>query len=473
VQPFLGDDFLLQSEVARLLFHDVAEKLPIVDVHTHLPVEDIESDRVFANLTELWLGDDHYKWRAMRAAGFAEDLVTGNGDPWDKFSAWAATVPRLLHNPLYVWTHLELRRVFGIDIPLSPGTAKEIWEEADRQLPRWSARRLLAHFSVVALSTTDDPTDDLAGHARIREESSGPGVVVVPTWRPDRVHRLLDDPGSWNDWADRLGASTGVDVDDLPSLLAALARSHRRFGAAGARASDHGLARLPDTPADAGLADLALHQVRDGVVPRRAERDALLLEVINLAGRLAHAEASVLQLHLGARRDLSPRLRLDVGPDVGGDAIGDEAQGSGLARLLAGFESQGRLPRCVLYNADPAQNAVFASTAGAFTAPGVGAVVQWGPPWWFNDHEDGLRRHLGELATIGQLAGFVGMLTDARSLLSMTRHELFRRVLCDVIGHEVETGRFPPDMDWLSSVIRDICVSNAVRFFGLPDLAQW
>jgi glucuronate isomerase len=470
VQGFLADDFLLQSDMARLLFHDVAEDLPIVDVHTHLPVEDIASDRVFVNLTELWLGDDHYKWRAMRAAGFAEELVTGDGDPWDKFSAWAATVPRLLHNPLYVWTHLELRRVFGIDIPLSPGTAKEIWEEANRQLPQWSARRLLARFSVVALSTTDDPTDDLSGHARIREGPSSPNVLVVPTWRPDPVHRLLDDPGSWNDWADRLGASTGVDVFDLPSLLDALGRSHRRFSAAGARASDHGLGRLPDTPTDAGLADQAVHQVRRGIVPGHAERDALALEVVSLAGRLADADGSVLQLHLGARRDLSPRLRSLVGPDAGGDAIGDEAQGPGLTRLLAGLEGEGRLPRTVLYNANPGDNAVFAATAGAFTAPGVGAVVQWGPPWWFNDHEDGLRRHLGDLATIGQLAGFVGMVTDARSLLSMTRHELFRRVLCDVIGREVETGRFPADLDWLSAAIRDICTSNTVRFFGLPGL---
>lgn len=466
-EPFLGDDFLLTTDVARELFHGTAAGLPIVDVHNHLPPADIAGDRVWATLTELWLDDDHYKWKAMRLAGFDEQLVTGDADPWDKFAAWAATVPRTIGNPLYVWTHLELRRVFGIDLPLHPGTAREIYDEAGRQLPHWSAQRLLGHFRVTAVATTDDPADDLRDHTAHRARSA-PVTAMIPTFRPDAAHRLLDDPTAWNDWADRLGAGTGQDVDDLDTLLSALSISFQRCAALGGRASDHGLARLPDRPRDPARADAAVRAARLGIAASDDDRETVLLEVVALAARLAHADDSVLQLHLGPLRNASPRLLASVGRDVGADVMGDERQANGLARFLGDLERDGVLPRTVLYNLNPADNALFATMGGAFSRAGIESLVQWGPPWWFNDHEQGMRRQLEDLAQIGQLAGFIGMLTDSRSILSMTRHELFRRVACGFLGDEVSAGRYPADLAYLAQLTRALCVDNAVRFFGFP-----
>ena len=461
---FLNDEFLLSGETARLLFHEVAAHAPIVDLHNHLRPADIAGDRVYETLSDLWLCDDHYKWRAMRLAGFDERLVAGDADPWDRFSAWAATLPRLIRNPLYIWSHLELRRVFGIDLPLDPSTAREIWEEANRQLPRWSTQTLLSHFDVKVVATTDDPGDDLAAH----QAAAGSGVTMIPTFRPDDAHRLLDDPFAWNGWVDRLETAAETNVDDLASLLDALTRSYRRFALLGGRASDHGLDCIPDLPRDPSLADAAVRRARVGGDATTVERHAVALEVVALAAELAFADESVLQLHLGPIRDVSPRLLAQVGRDAGGDAVGDGRQAPGLARFLGELERRGTLPRTILYNVNPADNALFAAMAAAFSRPGVASLVQWGPPWWFNDHEQGMRRQLDDLSQIGRLADFVGMVTDSRSILSMTRHELFRRVLCDAIGRDVDEGRVPADIDWCSTVVRDICVDNALRYFSLP-----
>jgi glucuronate isomerase len=466
---FLTDDFLLSGETARTLFHEVAEHAPIVDLHNHLSPADIADDRVYETLSDLWLGDDHYKWRAMRLAGVDERLITGDADPWDRFSAWAATVPRLIRNPLYVWSHLELRRVFGIDLELNPSTAPEIWEEANRQLPRLTIGKLLSRFDVRVVATTDDPGDDLSAHRRHAEGPKGPRVKMIPTFRPDGAHRLLGDPAAWNAWIDRLEAATGTLIDDLPSLLAALTRSYARFAELGGRASDHGLASLPDFPADPSLATSVIRRARSGEAATPLERDVVMLEVVGLAARLAFDDESVLQLHLGPLRDVSPRLLAQVGRDAGADVIGDERQTPGLARFLGDLDRTGTLPRTVIYNVNPSDNALFAAMAGAFSRAGIPSLVQWGPPWWFNDHEHGLRRHLDDLSQIGQLAGFVGMHTDSRSILSMTRHELFRRVLCDAIGRDIDKGRISADLEWCSTIVRDLCVDNAVRFFSLPS----
>ncbi len=465
---FLNDEFLLSGPTARTLFHGVAEHAPIVDLHNHLPPGDIAGDRVYETLGDLWLEDDHYKWRAMRLAGFDERLVSGDADPWERFQAWAATVPRLVRNPLYVWSHLELRRVFGIDLVLGPATAREIWEEANRQLPAWSTQALLARFDVRAVATTDDPGDDLAAHRELAERGGGRAPAMIPTFRPDRAHALLGDPPAWNAWVDRLEAATETPVGDLGSLLEALARAHGRFAGLGARASDHGLPCLPDLPRDPPLADAVVRRARASGPATHVEQSLVLLEVVVAAARLTFADESVLQLHLGPSRDASPRVLAQAGRDAGGDAIGDERQGPGLVRLLGGLEREGVLPRTILYNVNPSDNALFASIAGAFSRPGTASLVQWGPPWWFNDHEHGMRRQLDDLSGIGRLADFVGMVTDSRSLLSMTRHELFRRILCDTIGRDVDEGRIPADLDWCSTVVRDICVDNAVRYFSLP-----
>lgn len=466
-EPFLDHDFLLATEMARRLYHQVAAGAPIVDVHNHLSPTDIADDRTWETITELWLGDDHYKWRAMRLAGFAEELVSGNADPWDRFKAWAATVPRLIGNPLYTWTHLELRRAFGIDLPLTPKTALEIWAEANRQLKSASAQQLLRRFEVVLVATTDDPPDDLDAHQRHRTAGAAP--VMVPTFRPDAAHGLLGLPGEWNDWADRLSAAEGSRIEDLASLLDALSGSHRRFARMGCRASDHGLAGLPDRGRDPDRADAVIRAARSGRPASDDDREIVMLEVVAHVAGLAMADDSVLQLHLGPIRNASPRLLALVGRDAGGDVMGDRPQAQGLVRFLGALEASDSLPRTILYNLNPADNALFVTMAGGFARPGVESLVQWGPPWWFNDHEDGMRRQLDELAQIGQLAGFTGMLTDSRSILSMTRHELFRRVLCDKLGNDVAAGRIPGDEEWLAAVVRNLCADNACRFFGLAD----
>ncbi len=469
---FLHDDFLLTTETGRALFHDAAESAPIVDVHNHLSPADIATNRTWDTLADLWLADDHYKWRAMRLAGIDEHLVTGDADPWDRFAAWAATVPRTIRNPLYAWTHLELRRVFGIDVPLSPDTAKEIWDEANRQLPQWSARNLLRHFKVRVVATTDDPADVLPHHVSMRAEPEvSDGVSMIPTFRPDAAHRLLDDPEAWQRWAERLRDTTGVAVTGLASLLEALRISYAHMTPLGCRASDHGLAQLPDVERDPVAAERVVRRAVAGLAATAEERELVLLEIVALAARLAFGDDSVLQLHLGPLRNVSPRLFRHVGPDAGADVMGDARQANGLARFLGGLEREGTLPRTVLYNLNPSDNALFAAMAGAFARPGVTGLVQWGPPWWFNDHEDGMRRQIDDLSQIHQLGGFIGMLTDSRSILSMTRHELFRRVLCDAIGSDVDAGRIPTDLRWLGAMVRDISVGNAVRFFGFP--AQW
>jgi glucuronate isomerase len=466
---FLGEDFLITTPIARRLFHEVAEAAPIIDVHTHLPAADVGGDRVWDTITDLWLGDDHYKWRAMRLAGVPEELITGDADPWERFQAWAATVPRLIRNPLYVWAHMELRRAFGIDLVLNPATAREIWDETNRLLPRKSALTMLRDFGVESIATTDDPGDDLAHHRRLAGVRDL-DLRMVPTFRPDAAHALLDDPVGWNAWVDRLISSgDSRSVTDLASLLDALTSSYARFTAIGGRASDHGLARLPDLPRDPDLADAVIRQARAGRPATAHEREVVSLEIVAMAARLARDEDAVLQIHLGPLRNVSPRLMERVGRDAGADVMGDERQAAGLARFLGNLERQGTLPRIVLYNLNPADNALFVAMAGAFARPGVAGLVQWGPAWWFNDHESGMRRHLDALSQIGQLGSFIGMVTDSRSILSMTRHELFRRVLCDAIGREVEAGIIPADFEALSRVVRAVTVDNARSFFRLPS----
>jgi glucuronate isomerase len=474
IETFLHDDVLLDTATARALFHEVAEHLPIVDVHNHLVPAEIADDHRWTTITDLWLGDDHYKWKAMRLAGYAEQLVTGDADPWDRFVAWAETVPRTLRNPLYMWTHLELKRVFGIDIALSPATAKEIWQECNHQLAtRWSAQSLLRHFRVNAVATTDDPTSLLEEHTR-HGIGATRSTALLPTFRPDAAHRLLDNPSEWTEWVARLGAATGERVVGLESLLSALTVSYARMGRLGCRASDHGLSTIPDRDRDTKAADAVIRAALDGRPASDGDRELVLLEVVSLAAQLAHQDDSVLQLHLGPLRNVSPRVLASTGRDAGSDVMGDDAHAAGLARFLGSLETAGTLPRTVLYNVNPADNLTFATMSGAFARPGVRSLVQWGPPWWFNDTEQGMRKGLDDLSQVGQLANFIGMLTDSRSILSMTRHELFRRILCDVLGRDVETGRIPNDRAWLDGVVHDLCVGNALTFFGFPpEWATW
>jgi glucuronate isomerase len=466
VADFLDDRFLLSTTIAESLF-DAVRSLPIVDAHSHLSARELAEDRRFDTITELWLDNDHYKWRAMRAVGVDERLITGPSDPFDRFEAWATTLEHLALSPLQVWSHLELRRCFGIDLVLTRSTAREIFDEAHGQLAGRTVRDLLAPFGVAVLSTTDDPADQLAAHAHLRKDPDlDPRLpLVVPTWRPDPAHRLLGEPAEWRRWTERLGDSEGVQVDSLDSLLAALRSSWRRFAGLGARSSDHGLSVLPAAPRDPAAAAEAVRRALRGVAPDPAGHDAVVVEVITLAAELALEDDAVVQLHLGAHRDASPRLAARLGSDAGADAIGGDRQAPGLFARLSALERAGSLPSTVIYNMDPADNALFATAAGAFARDDGRPAVRWGPAWWFNDHERGLRDQLELLGAMGVLGTFVGMHTDSRSWLSMTRHELYRRVLCDVLGGGVSRGTVPLD-DALGALAVALCGQNALDLYG-------
>ena len=475
---FLHEDFLLSTPTARRLYHEVAADQPICDYHCHLPPADIARRRTFANLHEAWLEGDHYKWRAMRALGVEERLITGDADPEEKFRAFAASVPRLVGNPLHHWTHLELRRCFGIDAMLDAGSAGEVWGEANRQLADTTTADLLRRFKVTLVGTTDAATDTLEHHAALKENPVD-GLLVVPTFRPDRVHQL-HDAAAWNATLDELGRAAGVGIDSLGALTEALRRRHASFGELGCRASDHGLVALPDAAPSESAAARVFDRLR-GQPDAAAGPDgqaSFSAYLMRLFGELDHAAGRVHQLHLGAARDLNPAGFEALGPDSGFDAMGDARQGAGLTRHLAGLAARGRLPRTVLYNHNPRDNHLFATIAGSFQGGPFGGEandpgpvgpghVQFGSGWWFLDQERGMRDQLSTLMEVGVLSTFIGMLTDSRSFLSFPRHEYFRRILCDELGRRVDAGLIPGDADALDGLVRGVCFGNAAAYLGV------
>ncbi len=463
---FLDSQYLLSNATACRLYEMVAD-MPLIDYHNHLSPEEIVERRVFNNLAEAWLESDHYKWRAMRWVGEDESVITGDAEPWDKFLAWARTVPRTLRNPLYTWTHLELRRYFGINLLLNEQTAREIWDEANRQLSTMTCVEMMTRFRVVLAGTTDDPADDLEHHSRIAQ--SGTPVRVVPTFRPDRCYNLQHDPTAWNTWVGRLETVSGGTITQLDDLLSALAQRHQCFVEHGARASDHSLAAIPDARPDHVLAAEAVTYLKRGDIPSVEARDALTMVILHHVGRLNHATDWAMQLHLGPLRNTNTSLYENFGPDAGADSMGDERQGLGLRRLLDGLNQAGHLPRVILYNVNPTQNALFASMCGNFQGGGVAGRVQFGSGWWYLDQEDGMRRQIEDLSNMGLLSTFVGMLTDSRSFLSFPRHEVFRRLLCDVVGHDAESGRIPADDDLLGELVRRVAYENAKEYFQLAS----
>jgi len=464
--PFLDDDFLLASEPARDLYHRVAAARPIIDYHCHLSPQDIAEDRRFENLHEAWLAGDHYKWRAMRADGVAEDLITGPAPAIEKFRAWARTVPHTLRNPLFHWTHLELRRHFGIETLLEESSADSVWAEANRQLATsdLSARGILRRFRVELVGTTDDPADSLDWHARIARSDCP--TRVVPTFRPDAAVRLTQ-PDRVGAWARRLGDAAGIAADTFPGLLAALDKRHADFAAAGCRATDHGLEYLPDVDCTDAEATAIWQRTMAGTPATRAEADAFAVRIMLHVARLNHAAGWVTQLHLGPFRDPNPLLARRLGADAGCDTIGDARQGPGLVRFLATLAAEESLGRTILYNINPADNALFAALPGSFQDGATPGKIQWGSGWWFLDQERGMREQLDMLSDMGLLSRFVGMVTDSRSFLSYPRHEYFRRILCDLVGGDVASGRLPDRRDWLDNLVAAVCSDNARAALGL------
>ncbi len=463
--PFCDADFLLSVPAASDLFHRVAAPLPIVDYHSHLSPRDIAEDRRFEDLHAVWLAGDHYKWRAMRADGVCEDLITGAATGLEKFRAWAATVPHTLRNPLFHWTHLELRRYFGIDELLEPASADRIWHEANRLLATGdlTARGILRRFQVELVGTTDDPADTLEWHERIA--ASGLATRVVPTFRPDAALKVRD-PEKVQAWARRLADAAGIGADTFPGFVTALERRHADFAAVGCRATDHGLERLPDVECCEREAARIWERAMAGTPATGAEADSFSAWLVLHVARLNHARGWVTQMHLGPVRDPNPPLMKRLGADAGCDTIGDARQGPGLVRFLATLAGEGTLGHTILYNINPADNALFAGLPGSFQDGVTAGKIQWGSAWWFLDQERGMRAQLNMLSDLGLLARFIGMVTDSRSFLSFPRHEYFRRIVCDLVGGDVASGRLPDRRDWLDSLVTSVCHDNAATTFA-------
>ncbi|WP_035604167.1 glucuronate isomerase [Haloferula sp. BvORR071] len=465
MKTFITDDFLLQSDVARELYHDHAKQQPIFDYHCHLPPDQIAGNRHFENLYRIWLEGDHYKWRAMRANGVAERFCTGDASDREKFDAYARTVPRTLRNPLYHWTHLELLRYFRIDDLLDESSAGSIWQTANERLASTGVHELLTSSRVAVLCTTDDPTDSLEHHRKIREDGAL-ATRVYPTFRPDKA-LAVDQALAFNAWADKLSSASGVDCGNLNGFLEALKQRHDYFHSMGGRLSDHGLNALDAEDCTEREAARIFDAVRSGkqVFPQEAAdfRSFVML----FFGHLDAEKGWTKQLHLGALRNNNSRLLRALGPDTGFDSIGDQPQAAALARYLDRLDQDDRLPKTVIYNLNPADNYLFGTMIGNFQDGTVPGKIQFGSGWWFLDQKEAMEWQLNSLSNLGLLSRFVGMLTDSRSFLSYPRHEYFRRILCNLIGKDVVNGELPRDMRLLGKMVRDICFSNARDYFGL------
>jgi glucuronate isomerase len=463
---FLDDSFLLETKTSRRLYDRHAAAQPILDYHCHLPPQDIAQNRRFRDLAEIWLEGDHYKWRAMRANGIAERFCTGDAPPYEKFLAWASTVPRTLRNPLYHWTHLELRRYFGIAERLDESTARRIWDRANEQLAggALNAHGILAKFDVRALCTTDDPADELDSHARIA--ASPLKTKVYPAFRPDRA---LDvhDPSAFNAWIDKLGRAAGVDIVRFADLLDALARRHQAFHDAGGRISDHGLPWCYAEEAPESTAARVFEKSRAGKAATPEEHAAYASALMLHFGRLDAERGWTKQLHLGARRNANTRALQTSGRDTGYDSIGDWPQADALGAYLDRLARHDALPQVIVYNVNPRDNYLMASMVGNFQDGGRPGKMQFGSGWWFLDQKQGIKMQLDALSNTGLLSQFVGMTTDSRSFMSYPRHEYFRRVLCNLLGAEIERGELPDDEALVGGLIEDVCYRNAQRYFRL------
>jgi glucuronate isomerase len=464
VSGLIHERFLLQSEEAARLFFDYTAELPIIDFHTHLSPAEIAADLRWENISQVWLNDDHYKWRQMRAAGIGERFCTGDATDREKFDAFAGILPYLLRNPLYHWCHLELARYFGIDdLLLSAATADEVWARSSAVFRNGlSARSLIEKSRVLAVCTTDDPIDSLEHHAAVAADVTF-NVQMLPTWRPTRV-LTVPDPGVWNSYLDRLAAVADVEIASYDDLVAALARRLDAFHAAGCRLSDHALTSCPFSPASE-------REIRALFNRAAAEGDQLTTALLLEMGRRYSEKGWTLQLHIGALRDTNSARVAELGADRGFDAMGDWRYAEPLARFFDALSAEGSLPRTIVYNVNPRDNEMLASLLGCFEDGSVPGKMQLGAAWWFLDQKDGIERHLETLSQIGSLRRFVGMVADSRSFLSFARHEYFRRILCNLLGADIAAGLLPRDFDLVGALVEDVSFRNAVRFFGfdLPD----
>jgi glucuronate isomerase len=472
MKPFIHDDFLLHTDAARDLYHNFAKAEPIYDYHCHLPQQLILENHKFADLAEIWLGGDHYKWRAMRSNGVNEKFITGDAKPREKFDAWCATMPHTLRNPLYHWSHLELARYFGITDIINPSSADRLWKQANEKLAGMRVHDILNANKVAVICTTDDPADSLDQHKQIGK--LGIKTRVYPTFRPDKA-LIVNAPKAFNAWLEKLGGIAKTKVKTFDDFLSALKKRHADFHAVGGRLSDHGLENCHAEACTAAEAKAIFNAARKGRAASAAAHAKFCSFMMIEFGRWDAKAGWTKQLHLGAQRSNNTRLLQKLGPDTGFDSIGDFSQTRALSRYLDTLDSTNELPRTVLYNLNPADNYAFASMIGNFQDGSVPGKMQFGSGWWFLDQKEAMEWQLNALSNLGLLSRFVGMLTDSRSFLSYTRHEYFRRTLCNLLGAEMERGEIPADRTLVGGMVKAICFANARDYFRLaldPSFAK-
>ncbi|MCQ2443703.1 MAG: glucuronate isomerase [Oscillospiraceae bacterium] len=460
---FMDKDFLLSTKTAKKLYHEVAETLPIIDYHCHINPKDIYDDVKFDTISDVWLGGDHYKWRLMRAAGITEDKVTGNASGEEKFKAFAETMPQIIGNPVYHWSHLELQRGFDITIPLTPETADVIFDAANEKLKGYSARQLMRKFNVKAICTTDEPADTLEYHDLIAADETME-IKVLPAFRPDKAINI--EKPAFAPYIAKLGEVVGRELTSAEDVAAALVERIDYFAAHGCLCADHGLDYCMYAAPDSETANNAFKKAMSGEAPTKAEGDAFKT-LVTIACARRYAELGwVMQIHFGCLRDNNKPAVAVMGPDHGHDAVNSQSGVENVAPLLNAFVENDGLPKMILYSLNPADNTAIATIMACFQGGGVAGKLQQGSAWWMNDHRPGMRQQLTDLACNGVLGRFVGMLTDSRSFLSYTRHEYFRRVLCELIGEWVESGQYPDDEKYLTKLVTDLCYNNTNQFFG-------
>jgi glucuronate isomerase len=465
MKAFLDQDFLLQSATAQTLYHQYAAAMPIIDYHNHLVPQQIADDHQFENITQAWLYGDHYKWRAMRAHGVDEKYITGNASDEEKFMKWAETVPYTMRNPLYHWTHLELQRYFGVTEVLNSASAKRIYDHCAALLktPEYSVKNLLLKMNVKVLCTTDDPIDDLGYHKQIK--ASGYSIKVLPTFRPDKA-MAVDDIATFNAYVKSLAQVVGYGIQDLSTYKKAIGERHDYFHACGGRLSDHGLEHIyAEDYTEEQIAKI-FGQLISGANVSDHEKWQFKSAMLVYFAHLDHAKGWTQQFHLGALRNNNARLLGSLGPDTGFDSIGDFEQAKPLSKFLNHLDSTNQLAKTILYNLNPGDNELLATMTGNFQDGTIVGKMQFGSSWWFLDQKDGMERQINTLSNMGLLSHFVGMLTDSRSFLSFPRHEYFRRILCNLMGQDVENGELPADMEWLGQLVKDISYTNASEFFN-------
>lgn len=464
-KEFLDQHFLLENEYAQILYEQFAAPMPIVDYHNHLSPKDIATNRRFDNITEIWLEGDHYKWRAMRINGIPEKYITGDASPEEKFARWAETVPYTLRNPLYHWTHLELKNYFGIDQLLQKASASEIYRTCSAMLQQeaYHTRGLLQKMQVEVVCTTDDPIDSLEHHIAFAAEAHE--LKMYPTFRPDKAF-AVEGGVRYVEYLAKLGASASITINNFDDLLQALQRRVDFFDSHGCRAADHGLEQLYHHPQALQLAEGIFRKVKDGKELTGEEVHAFKAAVLIHLGRMYHGKGWVQQFHLGALRNNNSRLLEKLGPDTGFDSIGDYSQAQMMSAFFDALDRTDQLPKTILYNNNPSDNEVFATMLGNFCDGTIPGKMQFGSGWWFLDQKDGMERQINALSNMGLLSRFVGMVTDSRSFLSFPRHEYFRRVLCNLWGKDIQRGEVPDDISLIGEMVEKICYYNAKRYFN-------